>query len=85
MLGAMMELGKESVEEHHSIVDLINQYNWKKIVLVGGDFSKISHHHTYFDTASKAAEWFAEQEFEDCHILIKGSRSMQMEKILDVG
>ena len=84
MLGAMMELGKESVAEHHSIVDLINQFNWKKVVLVGGDFDKISHHHLYFENSIDAANWFTEQDINDSHILIKGSRSMQMEKILCV-
>jgi UDP-N-acetylmuramoyl-tripeptide--D-alanyl-D-alanine ligase len=84
MLGGMMELGEESVAEHHAIIDLINQYNWKKVVLVGGDFSKISHHHLYFENSSIAADWFAEQDFTDSNILVKGSRSMKMEKVLEV-
>ena len=84
MLGAMMELGKESAAEHHSIIDLINQFNWKKVILVGGDFDKISHHHLYFENSIDAANWFNEEDINDSHILIKGSRSMQMEKILCV-
>ncbi|MFY7964866.1 MAG: UDP-N-acetylmuramoyl-tripeptide--D-alanyl-D-alanine ligase [Chitinophagaceae bacterium] len=83
MLGGMMELGNESVAEHHNIIDLINQYNWKKVVLVGGDFDRISHHHLFFNNSIAAANWFKLQEFEDCNILIKGSRSMKMEKILE--
>lgn len=83
MLGGMMELGEESVAEHHAIIDLINQYNWKKVVLVGGDFSKISHHHLYFENSIIAADWFAQQDFTDCNILVKGSRSMKMERILE--
>jgi UDP-N-acetylmuramoyl-tripeptide--D-alanyl-D-alanine ligase len=82
MLGGMMELGEESVAEHHAIIDLINQYNWKKVVLVGGDFSKISHHHLYFENSNLAADWFAEQDFTDSNILVKGSRSMKMEKVV---
>jgi UDP-N-acetylmuramoyl-tripeptide--D-alanyl-D-alanine ligase len=83
MLGGMMELGEESAAEHHAIIDLINQYNWKKVVLVGGDFSKISHHHLYFENSSLAADWFAKQDFSDCNILVKGSRSMKMEKVIE--
>src|SRR6186997_203615 len=40
MLGGMMELGKESIEEHKSIVALIDLYKWDAVVLVGGNFGK---------------------------------------------
>jgi len=83
ILGGMMELGEESVAEHHAIIDLINQYNWKKVVVVGGDFDKISSVHLYFSNSSEAADWFKKQNYNDCSILIKGSRSMKMEKILE--
>jgi UDP-N-acetylmuramoyl-tripeptide--D-alanyl-D-alanine ligase len=82
MLGGMMELGKESIEEHKNIIDLINQYDWHKVVLVGGDFAKIDHGFIFFTDSTEAQEWFAGQQFEHTHFLIKGSRSMQMEKIL---
>lgn len=85
MLGGMMELGEQSVTEHKGIVQLIRQYPWKQVVLVGGDFSKIDHGFTYFPNSTAAAQWFAEQGFEHTHFLIKGSRSMQMEKILQAG
>ena len=83
MLGGMMELGDDSVEEHHHIIDLINKYHWKKVALVGGDFERISHNHIYFENVAKAAEWFRIQDYNDCNILIKGSRSIKMEKILE--
>ena len=41
VLGAMAELGNESLEEHRAIIDLIKQNKWKEVVLVGGDFLKI--------------------------------------------
>jgi UDP-N-acetylmuramoyl-tripeptide--D-alanyl-D-alanine ligase len=82
MLGAMMELGKESIEEHKALVELIRKYNWDKVVLVGGDFARIDHVFTFFPGSAEAKEWFEQQHFEHTHLLIKGSRSMQMEKIL---
>jgi UDP-N-acetylmuramoyl-tripeptide--D-alanyl-D-alanine ligase len=82
MLGGMMELGKESIEEHKGIIELIRKYNWDKVVLVGGDFARIDHGFTFFPTAAEAREWFEQQHFEHTHLLVKGSRSMQMEKIL---
>lgn len=83
MLGAMMELGKESIEEHKTIIDTIQQYPWKAVVLVGGDFQKIDHPFLKFQNSSEARDWWKQQGFENAHVLIKGSRSMQMEKILE--
>lgn len=83
ILGGMMELGKESIKEHQSLVDLINTYDWKTVVLVGGDFNKVNHSYLNFENSEKAKEWFKAQHFQDTHILIKGSRSMQMEKVLE--
>jgi UDP-N-acetylmuramoyl-tripeptide--D-alanyl-D-alanine ligase len=83
MLGAMAELGKESLEEHKAIVHLIEQYQWTTVVLVGGDFSKIDHTFISFDNADQAKEWWLKQNLQHSHSLIKGSRSMQMEKIIN--
>lgn len=82
MLGGMMELGEESIAEHQQIVDLIKQYSWKNVVLVGGDFAKAQHPYIYLPDSTAAATWYQQQHFSHTHLLIKGSRSMQMEKIL---
>lgn len=83
MLGGMAELGEGSVQEHQSIVDLINQHQWKEVVLVGGDFLKIEHPFHKFNNATEAAAWYRQQQLQNSYILIKGSRSMQMEKVLE--
>lgn len=83
MLGSMMELGNESSKEHHQIVELIGQYPWKNVVLVGDGFKHIHGRYHYSNNAEEAGKWFHEQVVEPSSILIKGSRSMQMEKILD--
>ena len=82
MLGAMAELGEESLDEHQQIINLIGQSDWKAVVLVGGDFLKIDHPFVSLPDSVAARDWYQQQAFEDCHILIKGSRSQQMEKIL---
>lgn len=78
-----MELGTESLEEHALIIELIHKYRWTKVVLVGGDYKEIPHHYLYFNTSAEAAVWLKEQHFENSYFLIKGSRSMQMEKVLE--
>jgi UDP-N-acetylmuramoyl-tripeptide--D-alanyl-D-alanine ligase len=82
MLGAMAELGKESIEEHKTIIELIKQNNWKDVVLVGGDFLKVQHPFLSFENAIQAKDWWQKQHFENTHFLVKGSRSIQMEKII---
>jgi len=83
LLGGMMELGNESIQEHEAIVKLIAGYNWKDVVLVGGDFNKIRHPFINFATSTEAKEWLKQQHFKNAILLIKGSRSMQMEKVLE--
>jgi UDP-N-acetylmuramoyl-tripeptide--D-alanyl-D-alanine ligase len=83
LLGGMAELGDESLAEHKAIVALIKQYVWKNVILVGGDFLKIEHPYLQFKNVEEAKGWVQEQFFENTYLLIKGSRSMQMEKILD--
>ena len=82
MLGAMAELGNESLNEHKFIVDVINQYQWKNVVLVGGDFLEIKHPYISFNTSKEAKEWLDNQNFENTYFLIKGSRSIKMENVL---
>jgi UDP-N-acetylmuramoyl-tripeptide--D-alanyl-D-alanine ligase len=83
LLGGMMELGKESIAEHAGIVQLIRQYQWEQVVLVGGDYKHVPHPFIYFDNAMEAKTWLQQQHFENCYILVKGSRSMQMEKVVE--
>jgi UDP-N-acetylmuramoyl-tripeptide--D-alanyl-D-alanine ligase len=82
MLGGMAELGETSLTEHQYIIDLIQKFNWYKVVLVGGDFNKISHSFENFKSSAEARDWFQDQQFTNTHLLIKGSRSMKMEEIL---
>ena len=82
LLGAMAELGEESVAEHEAIIKLIQSKNWEKVVLVGGDFIKLSHPFLSFSNSDEAKTWLQNQKFENTDFLVKGSRSMQMEKII---
>ncbi|HEX4850501.1 MAG TPA: cyanophycin synthetase, partial [Puia sp.] len=82
ILGGMAELGAESLREHENIISLIEKYPWNQVVLVGGDFLKIKHPYLSFENALQARDWFQKQQFHDTYFLIKGSRSMQMEKVI---
>jgi UDP-N-acetylmuramoyl-tripeptide--D-alanyl-D-alanine ligase len=82
-LGGMMELGEGSIQEHQEIIALIEKYDWNEVVLVGGDYKNVEHSFNYFSNVSEAKEWFQKQNFQNSFMLVKGSRSMQMEKLLD--
>ncbi len=84
LLGAMMELGEESIPEHQTLVDLLQSLNLEQVILVGGDFGNIKQHYPYFSNTALASEWLAANKPDDALILIKGSRSTGMEKLLDV-
>lgn len=83
LLGAMMELGTESLQEHQSLIELIKKYNWKNVVLVGEDFKKINHNFLSFNNSEEARTWYKQQNFKNTNLLIKGSRSTKMERILE--
>jgi UDP-N-acetylmuramoyl-tripeptide--D-alanyl-D-alanine ligase len=83
LLGGMMEMGEDSSKEHKAIVELIDKYKWTAVVLVGGDFKHVPHPYNYFDTAAEAGAWLKQQAFKDSILLVKGSRSMGMEKVLE--
>ena len=83
ILGGMMELGEESLTEHANLVELLAKYSWKQVVVAGKDFMNLPSCILHFDNASEIAAWFKEQRFTNTTILIKGSRSMAMEKVLE--
>lgn len=83
ILGGMAELGADSLTEHKAIIELIGQHRWKDVILVGGDFLNIPHPYHNFHNVTEARKWLQEQQFENTSWLIKGSRSMQMEKVLE--
>ncbi|HWK07644.1 MAG TPA: UDP-N-acetylmuramoyl-tripeptide--D-alanyl-D-alanine ligase [Puia sp.] len=82
ILGAMAELGEESLQEHRQIVELIGKYPWQQVVLVGGDFLRIEHPYLSFNNSREAGGWLQQAGFTDTWLLIKGSRSTKMEEVL---
>jgi UDP-N-acetylmuramoyl-tripeptide--D-alanyl-D-alanine ligase len=83
LLGAMAELGKDSPREHAEIISIIDKYPWEAVVLVGKSFGDLPHKYINYNTAVEVAKWMQEQHIENAQVLIKGSRSMQMEKVLE--
>ena len=83
ILGGMMELGEESLAEHAGLIEMLSQYSWKQVVVAGKDFTNLPSYVLRFNDSTEIAAWFKEQHFQNATILIKGSRSMAMEKVLE--
>jgi len=83
LLGAMAELGRDSLQEHTIILNQILTEKWKEVVLVGGDFLKLKHPFKHFKNAEEAGKWLASQNFQHSVLLVKGSRSMRMEQAIE--
>lgn len=85
LLGDMFELGEYAAQEHQKIVDLAIQLKFDTIVLVGNEFNKTIAPNTVikFHTSTETQQWFQQQNFSDTEILLKGSRSMKMEKVIE--
>lgn len=83
VLGAMAELGQESLQEHQLILDEIKKHQWKDVLLVGGDFKNIKHPFLQFESSLEAGQWLKNNKVHQSYLLVKGSRSMQMEKAVD--
>lgn len=90
ILGDMKELGKESSEAHLSILKQLQNKKFERIFVVGPEFKKASKtlppsfsHLVAVDSIDDIKEnW----QWHDCYgksLLIKGSRSMQLEKLLE--
>ena len=84
-LGEMAELGEESFAEHQKIISVLARESYDKIILVGENFKNFSDKikGLYFDDSEKATSWLKQNPLEDSFILIKGSRSSKMEKIME--
>lgn len=85
ILGDMFELGRESLEQHKRIIDLVKQTHIKTI-FVGASF--FEHHSESQDISyvkevdelqKQLSKWVSENKL----ILIKGSRGMALERLLN--
>jgi UDP-N-acetylmuramoyl-tripeptide--D-alanyl-D-alanine ligase len=85
ILGDMFELGNDSEKEHKNILNLINRKNFSKILLVGNMFYKINKNKNIptFQNIEDLAIWLKKNELKGATILVKGSRGVKMEKILE--
>ena len=86
ILGDMFELGPESRKEHESLGKLISGLNIEKTIFCGREMKyakDFCHHALYFKDKSELEKFLKENKFKDYQILIKGSRGMGLESLVE--
>lgn len=91
LLGDMRELGAESVGEHRTVLEKVLSMGLDLVCLVGEEFRKAleasgeasgSEKVKWFASSADLAAWLEANPQSDLTILVKGSRGIQMEKVL---
>lgn len=87
VLGDMFEIGDRSLEEHQRIADIVQAMDLHAAYLIGSTFSQAevrSERIRQFNTFEEFSREFSPQSLTNCTILIKASRGMALERVLDL-
>jgi len=85
--GDMFELGKYEAEEHQNIVNLAGSLNINKCFFVGNAFvatSSSNKNHLFFKDVETLSSHLTKNKIENTCVLIKGSRGMRLETLVDL-
>ncbi len=86
ILGDMLELGEYSREEHNQILNLICEYKAEKgTFLVGRMFSEIAKDSDFksFPNIDQLCDYIRNHKIGKGNLLVKGSRGIKLERVLD--
>lgn len=85
IIGDMRELGQESEKEHISIFNKISELGFNNVYFVGGEFSKVAKDSKYstFENTDELCEYLRNNKLTGFHILIKGSNSIHLNKVVE--
>ena len=87
ILGDMFELGEDSEKEHQDLVNYLENLNLSRVFLVGTNFKKAKTNSPkikQFEKFQELEEAIISTDLQNMNVLIKGSRGMALERLLDV-
>ena len=84
ILGDMLELGEYSKLEHQNIVNMLAEQKQQHVMLVGSCFKQTNPPYPVFDTVEQLRDYVLSNPIEGYTILLKGSRGVRLEKIIDL-
>ncbi len=87
ILGDMFELGEESLPEHRAILEKALGLSCDLTIFIGNQFilqKQDSGKGLFFETTEDAANYLKENSILNSTVLIKGSRGMKLERLLEL-
>lgn len=85
ILGGMKELGAQSAEEHVKLLTLIERLGgWERVLLIGAEFSAAASSYEWYPDRQSASLALQTRPVRNSHILVKGSRSNGLERLVEV-
>ena len=85
VLGDMLELGEESEAEHTRILKILKDLKGIEVLLVGIYYKALATFYGFkaFLSFEELNAWLSDNPIDQSFILIKGSRGIQLEKIIE--
>ena len=83
IIGDMLELGEESVMEHQKIWELAQSLNLDEIIIVGSIFKQVNPSEKSFKNTDELIEYLKQNPIKNKNILLKGSRGIALEKVIE--
>ena len=84
ILGAMRELGDYTHLEHQNVVNMLAERKADNVYLVGEEYRLTTSPYPIFNTVEELYTYLQINPLQGKYILLKGSRSTKMEKLLDI-
>jgi len=84
ILGSMRELGTYTHLEHQNIVNMLAERKVPQVLLVGNEWNTTTAPYPVFADVSELRQWLLANPLKGRIVLLKGSHSVQLEKLLDV-
>ncbi|WP_210518351.1 UDP-N-acetylmuramoyl-tripeptide--D-alanyl-D-alanine ligase [Hymenobacter terricola] len=87
ILGDMFELGEDSAAEHRALGRLLAELYLPQILLIGPEMAGAAAAATtiqHFTTKAEAAEWLRQHPVRSRQVLVKGSRGMALETLVEL-
>ncbi len=86
ILGDMLEMGTYSYKEHKNILNWIADRQFNIVILIGKEFFSLKedyNEYLFFEDTDSAKDWLQEHPIKKHTVLVKGSRGIKLEKLIN--